>query len=118
MKIHQESSFVVVKRSRKIICTINCRLVLFLYGNHEPSLEIAFKEIGVALCNPDDAFDETFGRQLAERRASIKVYKRALRELNKRKKYYSGMLDEVTSGIYKGRKLRDHLEKKEYRENK
>ena len=118
MKIHQESSFVVVKKSRKTICTINCRLELFLYGSHEPSLEINFKEIGVASCNPDDAFDETFGRRLAERRASIKVYRRALRELNKRKKYYSGMLDEVIGGIHKGRRLRNHLEKKEYSKDK
>ena len=114
MKIYQESSFVVTK-NQKTVCTINCRLVLFLYGSNEPSLEIAFKEIGVASCNPDDVFDETFGRRLAERRASIKVYRRALRELNKRKRYYNGMLESTKEGTLKLRKLRNYLEKKEYK---
>ena len=113
MKIYQESSFSVNKN--RIVCTISCKLSLSIYGEKEPSLEIHFKERGVAICSPEDKFDEDFGKKLAERRASIKVYRRSLAELNKKKRYYKGMLESITEGITRSRRLRNYLEKKEYK---
>lgn len=116
MKIYQKSSFTV--KGNKITCKIDCTLVLFMFGEPEHKLEISFSQLGVAICSPEDKFDEDFGKKLAERRASIRVYKKALRELNKKKRYYSGMLEEVSGGIKKSRKLRNHLEKNEYSRKK
>ena len=113
MKVYQESSFSI--DGRKIVCTISCRLAFSIYGEKEPRLEINFKERGVAMCSPEDEFNEDFGKKLAERRASIKVYRHTLRELNKKKRYYKGMFEEVEGSIRKSKNLRDYLEKKEYK---
>lgn len=59
-------SYVVNKEKRAVACIMQVMIC-----------NRAFKFIGVSKCSPDDVFDETKGKRIAESRAKVKVYKKA-----------------------------------------
>lgn len=64
-------TYVIVKEKSLVVCKITHKCK---YGT--------FTSIGKAMCNPDDTFDETTGRRIAESRAKLKLFKQLYRYAN------------------------------------
>lgn len=75
MKIYQESSFEVVDNTT--ICTLKCKVAIYMFGRKVNSSEYEYVVKAKAKCHPNDNFDELFGKQLAESRASVLAYQKA-----------------------------------------
>ena len=112
MKIYQNSKF--VQENNKIICTIECKYVPYFCGKPKDDEAIEFTVSAYSKCHPGDTFNETYGKRLAETRASEKVYKKIKSILQERTINLLLEIDELNQDLYRNTYLLETTKQHDY----